>query len=180
MTTKTCNNCGWVLAIQDPKTHCPVCGTKFTTGICTICKQPVVYYRHNRLVCRHCYDTVTRKPDANAKLAARRKKVYEEWRAKIDKIPKDYPALTDKQWLDACKHFEGCACCGDQPIEARGYFIPFKHGGRYCDWNVIPLCAKCATAMRKQPNPFTSHSRPKRLIEIIDYLEDKLNAACKT
>lgn len=176
MTTKTCSNCGWVLAIQDPLTHCPICNTKFSEGICAICKKPVKYYRHNRLVCKHCYDTVTRKPDDNKRLKQRRIDVYNEWVAKVKRIPADYPRLTEAQWLAAVKHFNGCALCQSETVDTRWYFIPFKEGGRYCDWNIIPVCDKCAVKIRITPNYFL-YERPAGLIKILDYLEDKVNGA---
>ena len=179
MRTKVCKKCGWVLAIQDPTRYCPICKTRFYEGICTKCKQPVEYYR-DRLVCRKCYDTVVRRPDEQQRVKQRRAQIYKEWLARIAKVPKTYPTLTEDQWLKACKYFGGCAFCGAESIDSRGYFVPFSEGGRYCDWNMLPLCERCATATRLQPNAFASGCRPKRLVEIINYLEDKLNAASES
>lgn len=176
MDTKTCKKCGWVLAIQDPTRFCPICGTKFEIGLCRICGKPAPYY-HTSNACRDCYLHVVKKPDDDVRLAQRRRAVYNEWLGKIARVPKEYPTLTEAQWLDACKYFDGCACCGDDSIDARGYFVPFKDGGRYCDWNIIPMCERCATAARTSGNMFKN--RPKRLVDILNYLEDKLNAASK-
>lgn len=176
MTTKTCEKCGWVLAIQDPLIRCPICKTKFKVGLCNICKQPVEYYRKDRCVCRTCYDKVTRKPDADKRLFQRRYAVYDEWLAKIASVPKNYPTLTEAQWLEAVKHFNGCALCKSESVDTRGYFVPFNRGGRYCDWNVIPICESCATEVRINPNYFVRR-RPEGLVDIINYLEDRLNAA---
>ena len=178
MSTKTCEKCGWVVDKRDPSGSCPVCGTRFPEGICSICGNYGPYY-HNRNVCKHCYDTVCRK-DADKRVRARRISIYEEWRAKIARVPKDYPTLTEEQWLRAVKHFGRCACCTDDSIDARGYFIKFEDGGRYCDWNIIPMCSECATAARVQPNYFLTTIRPKGLIEIINYLEPLLNKASNT
>ena len=175
MTTKTCNNCGWVLDIRDKRTKCPVCGTRFEYGICRVCGKPVKYYRHDRIVCKLCYDTVIRKPGAMERVYQRRREKFEEWKSKIASIPKDYPSLTEAQWLAAVKHFNGCALCGSEDVDTRGYFIHFSHGGRYCDWNIIPTCEKCAAKTTKPTNPFLN--RPAGLNGIVEYLEEKVNAA---
>lgn len=175
MTTKTCKKCGWVCAIQDSNYFCPVCGTKFTTGICNICGRPVEYYGPDRRICKECYNKYTRKPDATQRLRQRRADMYQEWLEKIKKVPKSYPTLTENQWMNAIKHFNGCALCHDESIDARGYFVPFDKGGRYCDWNIVPLCEKCATKTKLNPNYFLS--RPVGLTDIIDYLEVILNGA---
>jgi hypothetical protein len=109
---------------------------------------------------------------------ARRDAIYAEWKSRIAEVPKDYPPLTEEQWMEVVKHFNGCAMCGSEDISTRGYFVPFKEGGRYCDWNIIPLCEKCATTIKYKPNPF-KYKRPKQLMDIVDYLEEKLNAAIK-
>lgn len=178
MTTKTCKKCGWVLAIQDPNVYCPICHTRFEVGICKVCKQPVEYYRNDRCVCRTCYDTVTRKPDAKARVTQRRSDIYAELLEKISRIPRTYPTLTETQWLQAVKHFNGCALCESESVDTRGYFIPFKKGGRYCDWNIIPICEKCAIRPKKNPNYFLNR-RPTGLINIITYLEEKIDEAIR-
>lgn len=176
MTTKTCEKCGWVLAVQDPLTHCPICGTRFKIGVCPICKQVVEYYRNNRLVCKCCYDTVTRKPDADFQKHERRRKRYAEWLERIKLIPKDYPTLTEKQWYEAVQYFNGCALCENERVDTRWYFIPLKSGGRYCDWNIIPVCEKCATKIRRNYNYFL-WERPVGLENTVKYLEEKINGA---
>ena len=109
-------------------------------------------------------------------LVQRRKAVYNEWVEKVKLVPRDYPTLTEEQWMEAVKHFGGCALCGEESIDARSYFVPFKDGGRYCDWNIIPVCSKCALKTRTNYNYFL-YERPKGLINIISYLEVRLNAA---
>lgn len=178
MTTKTCEKCGWVLAIQDPLKRCPICKTKFKYGICRICGQPVELYRE-RNCCKHCYDTVTRTPNDRMQMVRRRRELYKEWCEMIAEIPKNYPTLTEEQWLAAVKHFGGCALCKSDSIDARGYFIPLKDGGRYCDWNIIPICEKCALKNKTAPY-FSDDKRPAGLHEIVDYLEEKINAARST
>jgi len=78
----------------------------------------------------------------------------DEWLKKIKALPYPSPALTEEQWMEACKHFGGCAYCGEASIDARSMFIPFKDGGRYCAWNIIPSCEKCETGRKEIPNPF--------------------------
>lgn len=78
----------------------------------------------------------------------------DEWKKKIANIPYPYSTLTEAEWLNACKHFGGCAYCGKPDIDARSMFIQFKDGGRYCAWNIVPACEKCETAL-KQTNPFS-------------------------
>jgi hypothetical protein len=105
---------------------------------------------------------------------------FAKWLGKIKLLPSDYPTLTQEQWLAACRHFGGCAYCGTESIDARAYFIPFKAGGRYCDWNMVPACEKCATRIKELDNPFAYLERAKErkaLQGIIEYLEERLNAA---
>ena len=56
--------------------------------------------------------------------------------------------------MEACTHFNGCAYCGGDNIDARSMFIQFKDGGRYCNWNIIPACERCETSRKSSPNPF--------------------------
>ena len=176
MTTKTCKKCGWVLDIRDPHVKCPVCKTRFEVGICAKCGKPVEYYRQDRLVCRECYDTAVRKPDAGRNLLKRRREIYEEIKQKMAMVPKDYHRLTEAEWLETVKHFKGCALCESECVDARWYFIPFKEGGRYCAFNVIPVCDKCATKTRINHNYFLTDRQPG-LIKIADYVEEKINEA---
>lgn len=104
------------------------------------------------------------------------------WLGKIKSLPSTYPTLTQEQWFKACGHFNGCAYCGAESIDSRVYFIPFRLGGRYCDWNIIPACEKCATRTKGIDNPFAYLERPserKALQRIINYLEERLDGAVK-
>lgn len=69
-------------------------------------------------------------------------KAYEDWCNIIKEKP--YKALTNSEWTKACIHFNGCALCDSEEITTRGMLVPFKDGGRYSAWNVIPICDKCA------------------------------------
>ena len=129
-------------------------------------------------MCKDCYNKYERDPETNKRLMRRRAAVYEEWCERIKKIPKTYPTLTEAQWLEAVKHFDGCALCENETVDTRMYFIPLSKGGRYCDWNIIPVCEKCATQVKPQRNFFAVASkRPIGLQKIVDYLEDKINGA---
>ena len=106
--------------------------------------------------------------------------ILNDWLGKIKLLPSSYPTLTQDQWLATCGHFNGCAYCSAESIDSRVYFIPFKLGGRYCDWNIIPACEKCAMRVKLIDNPFVYAERPNErqaLQRIINYLEERLNAA---
>lgn len=102
--------------------------------------------------------------------------MFNEWQDRISKIPRTCKTLTEDQWIEAVKYFDGCAICGSESIDTRGYFIPFKYGGRYCNWNIIPMCEKCATNAKRTPGYFLV-SRPVDMLKIIDYLEERIDAA---
>jgi hypothetical protein len=106
-----------------------------------------------------------------------------EWKKKVSRY-NNMHTLTEAEWLEACKHFNGCALCGSESIDARGYFITFKDGGKYNACNVIPICNECATRQRLQSNPFVfMHDRKKigkqyshevssaNLKDIVDYFK---------
>lgn len=105
------------------------------------------------------------------------------------KVPKNYPTLTEDQWLAACRYFDGCARCHSDEIDTRGFFISAKLGGRYCDWNVIPLCEKCANAWDLTISVFRNaehrdHARRTTehrecMKKIVEYLGGKLDDAIR-
>ena len=118
-------------------------------------------------------------------------KMFDDWIAKIKQVPKDYPTLTEEQWLEVCMHFGGCARCQSSEVDTRGFFISAKLGGRYCDWNIIPLCEKCAGSWDLDKSVFrytekkaynTKNLSYRDCLEkIITYLGGKLdNAISKT
>jgi hypothetical protein len=106
---------------------------------------------------------------------------YEDWKKLIKAASPGH--LTEQQWIEACRFFGGCAICGSEHIDTRGFFIRFKDGGRYAVWNILPLCSNCNTLHKRQPNLFitldpnagngTSDSK-KKLQTIVDYLGGKL------
>ena len=113
---------------------------------------------------------------------------YNDWLGKIKKQP--IQPLTEEQWMEACRYFEGCAYCGASEISARSMFIDYANGGRYCAWNIIPACERCETCVKRDINPFKrldqrinrkAASQAKRygfslskLQKIVDYLETKM------
>lgn len=179
MDTKTCKKCGWVVSIHEPSLRCPICGTQYEVRECRICGAVYTQWEkhHFRPVCSKCYYRVIKQFDKQKKLLdQRRRDVYNEWLEKIKLVPDKYPRLTEEQWMEAVKHFGKCALCGDESIDARGYFVPFKLGGKYCDWNIIPICSKCALKTRQNYNYFIT-DRPPGLVDIITYLEVRLEKA---
>lgn len=114
---------------------------------------------------------------------------FDAWIAKVKQVPAKYPTLTEEQWLEACKFFDGCARCHNEIVDTRGFFIGAKLGGRYCDWNIIPLCERCASRWNLNKSIFVDvlykdyQARGTEyrecLEKIVQYLEVKLDAAIK-
>ena len=186
MNTKKCSKCGWEYPIDWPGRQCRFCQEPFKDGPCSCCGK-LSDNLHNG-ICRTCHTAqhkvwrMGRRETANT--------AHAEWLKKIASQPYPYSTLTEDQWLEACKHFGGCAYCGSSDIDARSMFIPFKEGGRYCAWNIIPACEKCETARKATPNPFlrmdegllrsqTNSARKygytlENLHRIVDYLQSKM------
>lgn len=193
MSTKACKKCGWIYPITQPGNTCKVCGELFDVVVCRTCgdivsgtdKVPKLN------LCKKCHNEAERRHMVkyNEKRNKQHADQYADWLAKVKQVPTDYPTLTEEQWMEACRHFGGCAQCGDENIEARGFFIAFKEGGRYCDWNIIPMCDKCAADWKLCPNPFRTawmrdnigraFNRRKCLTKIVSYLGGKLDDAAR-
>lgn len=145
MNTKTCSKCGWEYPIEWPGRKCRFCGEPFLESPCSHCGT-ITTLRNG--VCRPCE---TRQ---HAAWVRERKNLandaMRDWLKKISNIPQPYKTLTEDEWLEACKHFGGCAYCGDANIDSRSMFISFKTGGRYCAWNILPACEKCETLRRSE------------------------------
>lgn len=158
MNTKTCKKCGWVYPITQRGSKCKICGEPFDIVVCGTCGKVVSGKDRvpNWTMCKACHNAQEREHMKvyNAKRNAGFVDKYNAWLDRIAKIPKTYHALSEEQWMRACRHFNGCAQCGDENIEARGFFIQFSEGGRYCDWNILPMCQRCASELKKQVNPF--------------------------
>lgn len=119
---------------------------------------------------------------------------YNEWLDKVNiQLKTDTETLTESQWMEACKHFGGCAYCGDTSIDARSMFIAFKDGGRYANWNIVPACERCETSHKHIENPFKRMDQHlyrsqdnqarkynysvENLQKITDYLQSKMEVS---
>ena len=191
MPSRVCKKCGWEVDRKSTLRSCPVCSTKYDEGYCAICGAYCTGKDYMKYAyCRDCYNEVygapTRTRQYKEGVEATRN-AFEDWMNKIAKVPTTYPTLTEEQWLEVCRHFGGCAICGDIDISARAFFIPFKDGGRYCDWNIIPMCEACSikwqtfSAVKHMNTPFSNYlqrDNGKQVLKNIqDYLEVKLDAA---
>ena len=182
MNTRVCDKCGWVYPATSRVGTCIVCGTVLTHGACCECGEYAEELVEGKF-CRSCFNSLYNTPAQRRRRAKEYKKyaaIYAAWLGKIKSLPKDYPTLTESQWLEACQHFNGCAYCGSDSIDARSYFIEFSEGGRYCDWNIVPACERCASAARIQKDPFkrlVDANKKPALRGIINYLEVRLDAA---
>lgn len=187
MNTKTCKHCGWVYPITQPGKRCRMCGEPFEIVVCSRCGKPtpIEDIPQDKGMCRSCINALHQ--EVISRSNAFYSQVFDDWIAAIASIPKTYPTLTERQWLDACTYFDGCAKCGNKAIDTRGFFIGAELGGRYCDWNIIPLCERCAGSWDIKANVLMAtvtrdhkeHSRDyrKRLAKILTYLGGKLDAA---
>lgn len=185
MRTRKCSKCGWEFSENYSHMVCKFCHGLMLTGYCKECGEWSEKLFYGK-ICHKCYADYRRGLD-HARVD-RQRETFEEWCAIIAKLPAK--PLTEQQWLEACEHFNGCAYCGNPEIAARSMFIDFQDGGRYCDWNIIPACEQCATAIKVEPNPFIRMDRTKRrgkanqarrlgfslenLQRIVDYLQSKM------
>ena len=194
MNTKTCKRCGWVYPITQPGPRCKMCGEPFEQVVCIKCGKVVSGHDliKSRTICRQCHNEASNtvyRPRYVRKRLDELETRFDAWLNKIAQVPKNYPTLTEEQWLEACRFFNGCARCNSEDIDTRGFFIVAKLGGRYCDWNIIPLCERCAktwdmtksvfiTALHRDYQNRNSEYRDQ-LEKIVEYLEVKLDAAIK-
>lgn len=183
MSTKKCKGCGWEYPLKSDLRSCRFCGTPFNDGPCVKCGVYVPQFNNKRHMCDACYKADNLAVN-NGRYLTYLQDAKDKYSAWLDSI-KDMPPgrLTEEQWLDACKHFGGCAMCGSEDISTRTFFVPFREGGRYADWNVIPTCQECGFIRRKNPNPFvfmdpnagTGTSKSKQHLQnIVDYLRPKI------
>lgn len=197
MNTKTCKRCGWVYPITQPGSRCRICGERFETIVCIKCGTPFKATRKYRNICQKCISRKEYKHALKKKEAMRDR--FDKWLEKVRQVPADYPTLTEAQWLEACNFFKGCARCYCEEIDTRGFFIGKELGGRYCDWNVIPLCTRCAKMWRLDKSMFlyayhkdsvkgdkryrplgvsdNKHEFRDSLEKLVSYLEVRLNNA---
>lgn len=164
MNTKTCKKCGWVYPYITPYKSCRFCGMSFTDGICAECGEASNDLIPGTSLCRECYNRrnrvyqkrVVRTTDDNQKhyrrICEEADKRFATWTEQLKSITTH--TLTEAEWMECCRYFNGCAFCDSDSIDARGYFVRFEDGGKYNACNIIPLCETCATAIKKQPNHF--------------------------
>ena len=189
MNTRTCKHCGWVYPATWPGKTCKFCHKPMESGICPRCGK---YSDKLNRANNYCKDCSTAAYNAwRKKIVSNNIDAFEQWKEVIKKIPTPYKPLTEEQWLEACRHFGGCAYCGKPTIEARSMFIHFRDGGRYCNWNIIPACEKCEAAYKATDNPFlrlderlnrnsygpaaTYGFSKEKLLGIVDYLRSKID-----
>lgn len=186
MNIKKCNKCGWEYPGEWPGRTCKFCRTTLTMGYCRICGKWSTNIDCGR--CRECRTEEHRRNTARRRDEAAQQ--YKEWLESIASIPKPYKTLTEEQWLEACSHFGGCAYCGKDAIDTRSMFVPFKEGGRYCAWNIIPACERCENLQKQVQNPFSRMNQYlnrdrksitkkydmslEKLQRIVDYLRSKM------
>ena len=148
MNTKKCSKCGWVYPMEWPGGTCRFCHGPLDYQRCCRCHKYVTKLYSG--ICIECskaahYEWVHKKKEqANDALS--------DWVSKISTQPTK--PLTEEQWIKACKHFGGCAYCGNANIDVRSMFIRYKDGGRYCAWNIVPACERCETVRKSIHNPF--------------------------
>lgn len=155
MNTKTCKRCGWVYPITQPGTRCLICGEPFELVACRVCGSIFEQDTSAKTLITRCTKcSYAAQANSNRKRLEAMHKRFDEWVDKVRKVPDNYPTLTEAQWLEACSYFNGCARCDSDEIDTRGFFIGRELGGRYCDWNVIPLCTRCATMWKLNKSVF--------------------------
>ena len=184
MSTRKCSKCGWEYPREWRGRTCRFCHEPFVGGFCNVCGEWYDVLPRRR--CTKC-NTVINNEWRHARIQ-KSAKALDDWLARIKEQP--VQALTEEQWMKACRHFGGCAYCGSPEIDARSMFISFKDGGRYCAWNIIPACERCETACKVTANPFERmDEKVKRqqtcqtkkygftlenLQKIVDYLQDNM------
>lgn len=186
MASRKCSGCGWEYPLTWPGRTCRFCHAKVPGGVCSVCGELKEHISNGK--CRECQ---TRNHMLwRQSRRSKAEELFNKWLYDVSKIQKPYTTLTEDQWLEACKYFKGCAYCGKPDIDARSMFIPFKHGGRYCNWNIIPSCESCENINTSSENPFLYMDRKlmrgktnaakkcnfteERLHNIAEYLHSKM------
>lgn len=179
MNTKTCEGCGWVYPITHPGVKCRFCGTPFKQKFCPGCGLYTTFTASG--LCHKCESKrvmAARSPEYNSaqyerwrqRNIKRANDKFDNWLKLIAAVPQPIKTLTQEEWIAACSYFDHCALCGSAEIDTRLFFIAFCLGGRYAAWNVIPVCEKCATVMKRPNNPFLKYDK-KVMSNVVDYLQ---------
>ena len=187
MCTKTCKNCGWEFPGSFVGRKCNICGAPFDMATCIKCgdTKPSKEFFNNSNICMTCW--LKYKKDYWDKHLQQLDKRFADWLVKVRSVPKNYPTLTEEQWLEACRHFNGCARCNSSVVDTRGFFVGSELGGKYADWNIIPLCERCANSWNLSKSVFRytekrmyNNKKPEYrdcLENIMKYLGGKLDDA---
>lgn len=158
MNTKTCKKCGWVYPAYTDANICRFCKEPFTEGICKSCREFSTDIFNGTGMCRKCYREYCNVRGRAYSIERYRRNIskaeerFSNWLENLNNVKTH--VLTEEEWMEACRYFDGCALCGSHDIATRGYFVRFEDGGRYNACNVVPTCEICATSLKKQPNPF--------------------------
>lgn len=64
--------------------------------------------------------------------------------------------LTDNEWYELCRHFDGCAMCNSEYSDTKAVIIKPVDGGKLTRHNVLPMCSKCFSIADKFTNMFAS------------------------
>ena len=173
-SVRICTNCKWEYPLHYKYSKCRWCNAFLDKHICWMCnklKPLSEYYFHKsgknagtiKRICKDCNRFRSTKEsedyhkyyDRHLRFIQRKKeylkKLYQDW-LQITNVP--FKPLTEKEWLEACAYFNGCAICGNPDIEVRQFFVKFEKGGRYTPWNVFPVCGNCNKYNRYVENPF--------------------------
>lgn len=165
---------------------CSKCGLDIPTAECykrAECQNCKVQKRRALHSNKAALDGITR---YEKRELIRAKAQLEVWQERIAAVPKDYHTLTEEEWDKVVKYFDGkCAFCQDKKFVHRGMFLLVDQGGRYCNWNMVPICETCIVKP-KDKNPFrfmnTAYTgsraitakrkyNKKKLAKIVTYLE---------
>lgn len=181
---RLCSKCGLDLPVS-------VCDTRQECQDCAIQKARIKY---RNVSPEKALQRQQFKHDYNKYSVMRSEVQLEVWQQWIEEVPKDYHALTEEEWQRALQYFDHkCAFCQINKFTRRGMFLTTDQGGRYCEWNVVPVCEVCVSRPRSK-NPFrfmnrvytgtesVAHQRRysmKKLEHIVKYLEPLLLVAAK-
>lgn len=203
-----CYKCGWEYPATYGSNICKFCGGSVyrnvgpEPGYCKDCGaycDNIHRFHDNR--CSKCHSKVLMKWQRSSaeykeqqKVYARQymhkrsnnaDKKYADWIEQLNSV--NTHTLTEEEWLQACRHFGGCAMCGAESIDTRMYFIQHTEGGKYNACNIIPACEKCANDYKVNPNPFRTMDKllngsagiyrgqsRERLQDIVGYLQSKI------